>query len=578
MRAKNATGNSATSDASDAATPTDETLAASSVTHNSATLTIGNYSGNWYYKANAAPHASCSSTAVSTTSTNLTGLSGNTSYTYKAYNNSGCTTELATASAFLTKPGKPAKPVATAGAGSGKLTLSSSVTGDGAISKWQYKKKESNTWDSDWSDISSTSTTLSYQVTGLTDGTSYTFKVVAVNATGDSAESAESDAAAPTDETLAASSVTHNSATLTIGNYTGNWYYQADTGPHSASCQGPVSAGGSAVDLSGLSPGTSYTYTAYSDSACSSQIARASQFTTPSGTMSFGNSTIADQSYTKDTAISTLTLPTATASPGSPTITYSLTPTLPAGLSFSATGRTISGTPTVAASSATYTYTAAATGYTSATLTFSLEALEPKTLSFGSTVADQSYTKGSAITTLTLPTATASTGSPTHHLHVDGEAALRLHLQRDEPHASAERLLRRQAALRTLSPLPPAAMNVENPVLRQYRSAGDRARTTAATETSAISYANPRRSPALRLSASRVTVAEGETLPSYTDSSWTAGPGRTLSFTTACHSGDVDVSGTLTAAALTFSANNWSTAQTVPLAATEVCVGIRLTA
>ena len=38
------------------------TLTTSSVTHNSVTLSIGNYSGgSWYYKANAAPHASCSS-------------------------------------------------------------------------------------------------------------------------------------------------------------------------------------------------------------------------------------------------------------------------------------------------------------------------------------------------------------------------------------------------------------------------------------------------------------------------------------------------------------------------------------
>ena len=50
--------------------------------------------------------------------------------------------ELATATAFLTKPGKPTQPVATAGAGSGTLTLTASVTGSGTLSKWQYKQKE----------------------------------------------------------------------------------------------------------------------------------------------------------------------------------------------------------------------------------------------------------------------------------------------------------------------------------------------------------------------------------------------------------------------------------------------------
>ena len=134
-------------------------------------------------------------------------------------------------------------------------------------------------------------------------------------------------------------------------------------------------------------------------------------------TLSFG-STVADQSYTKDTAITTLNLPAATASTGSPSIAYTLTPTLPAGLSFDAAARTVSGTPTAAAASATYTYTAAATDYTSATLTFSIVVAEPaKSLSFGSsTVADQSYVKDTAIATLTLPQATGGSGTITYSL------------------------------------------------------------------------------------------------------------------------------------------------------------------
>ena len=43
------------------------TLTASSVQATTATLTIANHTGNWYYKANAAPDASCSSSAVSAT-------------------------------------------------------------------------------------------------------------------------------------------------------------------------------------------------------------------------------------------------------------------------------------------------------------------------------------------------------------------------------------------------------------------------------------------------------------------------------------------------------------------------------
>ena len=280
VRATNGVGDSLWSDSA-TAMPANETLAASSVTHNSATLAISNYSGNWHYKANAAPDNTCKG-PVSTTTKNLTGLSGNTSYTYKAYSDSSCNTELAAASAFLTKPGKPTKPTATAGAGSGKLTLSSSVTGGGTISKWQYRqKKETDNTFGDWQDISSTATSLSHTVTGLTDGTKYQFKVLAVNATGNSAASAASNAAAPANETLAASSVTHNSATLTIGNHSGNWYYKANAAPDASCSSTAVST--TTKNLTGLSGNTSYTYKAYSDSSCNTELASASAFLTKPG-------------------------------------------------------------------------------------------------------------------------------------------------------------------------------------------------------------------------------------------------------------------------------------------------------
>ena len=78
--------------------------------------------------------------------------------------------------------------------GSGKLTISSSVTGSGTLSKWQYKKKEgTGNFDASWTDITSTTTSLSYTITGLTNGTNYQFKVRAVNGTGNGADSAASD-------------------------------------------------------------------------------------------------------------------------------------------------------------------------------------------------------------------------------------------------------------------------------------------------------------------------------------------------------------------------------------------------
>ncbi len=282
VRAVNATGNGAESDASAAVQPKAVTLAAGSIEAATATLTIANHAGDWHYKANAAPDASCSSTAVSGTTKDLTGLSSNTSYTYKAYGDSSCSTEVAAASAFLTKPGKPTTPAAAVGAGTGKLTITSSVTGSGTLTRWEYKQKEgTGNFDADWTTISSTSTSLSHTVSGLTDGTNYQFKVRAVNATGNGAESDASTAVQPKAVALAAGSVEATTATLTIANHAGDWHYKANAAPD-ASCSSSAVTG-TTEDLTGLSPNTSYTYKAYGDSSCSTEVAAASAFLTKPG-------------------------------------------------------------------------------------------------------------------------------------------------------------------------------------------------------------------------------------------------------------------------------------------------------
>ena len=279
VRAENATGAGAESDASTAVQPLDETLTASSVEATTATLTLGNYGGEWHYKYTSPSSGACSSSAVTTSAVDLENLSSNTSYTYKAYSNNTCTTELAAASAFLTKPGKPTKPTATAGAGSGKLTLTASVTGSGTLTKWQYKqKKGTGNFDDDWTDINSTSTNLSYTLTGLTDGTDYQYKVRAENATGNGAESDASVAAQPLDETLTVSSVEATTATLTLGNYGGNWWLKRTT-PADTNCKSK----GTTVteDLSDLSTNTNYTYKAYSNNTCTTELGAETFLTKP---------------------------------------------------------------------------------------------------------------------------------------------------------------------------------------------------------------------------------------------------------------------------------------------------------
>ena len=277
VRAVNVAGDSPESDDSDSAQPRDETLEASDITHNSATLTIGNHPGNWYYKANAAPDNTCKG-PVTGTEKGLTGLSSNTSYTYTAYSNSGCTTELATAT-LLTKPGKPTKPVAVSGAGSGKLTITASVTGEGTLSKWQYQQKAGGNFGS-WTNISSTSTSLSHTVSDLTDGAKYQYKVRAVNATGEGAASEASTAAAPADETLKASDVEATTATLTIGNWPNAWRYKY-TSPDGGQCSSEIAAGTTTASLTELSTNTDYTFKAYSNSNCSTELATTTLLTKP---------------------------------------------------------------------------------------------------------------------------------------------------------------------------------------------------------------------------------------------------------------------------------------------------------
>ena len=130
----------------------------------------------------------------------------------------------------------------------------------------------------------------------------------------------------------------------------------------------------------------------------------------------FGDASVDDQVWVTGAAITDLVLPAA--SGGNGTVTYSLTPALPTGLSFTAATRTISGTPTAAAAAATYTLTATDTDSDTATLTFRIETAANAVPAFatGATIADQSWATHNAITSLTLPAATGGNGALTYTL------------------------------------------------------------------------------------------------------------------------------------------------------------------
>ena len=251
------------------------TLTPSAITNNSATLTRSNHTGTWYYKANALPHTACSS-AQSGNSVNLTGLRAGTSYTYKAYSNATCATELtsaATDAEFRT-------------AASASTALSADrITQTGArlqianrTGSWHYKSTASG------ASCSPARTGAFATVRGLAPGTSYTYKAYSDSGCATEITSGTTDAEFMTlaPATLSADRVTLTGARLTIAGYSGAWHLKANTGPDRTCSSTAVT--GTTATLGGLSASTSYTYKAYADSGCAEEVTSAAtdaEFMTP---------------------------------------------------------------------------------------------------------------------------------------------------------------------------------------------------------------------------------------------------------------------------------------------------------
>ena len=119
----------------------------------------------------------------------------------------------------------------------------------------------------------------------------------------------------------------------------------------------------------------------------------------PNVAPTFGNATIAAIMATEDMAITGVTLPAATDSDGDDSaIRYRLSPTLPTGLTFNATTRFLSGTPTVGKARTTYTYTATDSGGKTAALSFEIEVKATPT---PTPTGDLSATYVNGVTTIT---------------------------------------------------------------------------------------------------------------------------------------------------------------------------------
>ena len=133
---------------------------------------------------------------------------------------------------------------------------------------------------------------------------------------------------------------------------------------------------------------------------------------------SFGTVTIPALIYTVDAAVN-LTLPVAASGIGTPPLTYTLTPALPAGLTWNAADRSIIGTPTAAVAGMDYTYTVAdgdmntdPTDTASLTFSITVNTEEQDTApTFTDTIDDLTFVVDVAITPLTFPAAIGGNGA-----------------------------------------------------------------------------------------------------------------------------------------------------------------------
>ncbi len=133
------------------------------------------------------------SSSATTTGHTVTGLANGTSYSFKvravnSIGNSPASDEVTATTTAL--PGKPAGVAATGGVR--QVALSWTNPSNASITSWEYQQKTGAGAYGTWTAIgSSSATTTRHTVTGLANGTSYGFKVRAVNSIGNSPASDE---------------------------------------------------------------------------------------------------------------------------------------------------------------------------------------------------------------------------------------------------------------------------------------------------------------------------------------------------------------------------------------------------
>ena len=281
--------------------PTVATLAATSVTHNSAvlngTITAGSETitaQGFMYKATAAATWTSVSASGTTMTATVNGLSAETEYQFKAFATTASGTVEGVAMSFTTTAAPVTQPAVTTLPATGVThevaTLNGTVTtGSEAISAQGFMYKA--TAAADWTTVAATGETMSATINGLSAETAYEYKAFATTASG-TVEGAvvnfttlAAPATQPTVVTLEATEVTHEAATLNGTVTTGSeaitaqgFMYKATT----AADWTTVAAEGTAITatINGLTPETEYEYKAFATTASGTVEGNVVLFTT----------------------------------------------------------------------------------------------------------------------------------------------------------------------------------------------------------------------------------------------------------------------------------------------------------
>ena len=333
------------------------------------------------------------STSTGAISGTPTTTSSSTSYTVTASNTGGSATAIVTIEVNIAAPSSITySPSSLTLAKGVAMTTVTPTTSGGPVSSWSISPSLPSglSFDTSTGAISGTPTAIS-------SSTSYT--VTATNAGGSGTATVTIQV-----NDIAPSSVTYSPSTLTL---TKNTAMTTVT---------PTSSGGTVTSWSisaTLPAGLSFSTSTGAISGTPTAVTNATTFTiTASNTGGSATTTVTIVVYdeapssityspssltlTKGSAMSTVT-PTAS---GGAVSSWSISPSLPSGLSFNTSNGAISGTPTAVSSSTSYTVTATNLGGSgTATVTIQVNDVSPYSLVYSGTPF--TLTKGTAMTTAT---------------------------------------------------------------------------------------------------------------------------------------------------------------------------------